>query len=151
MTSARPVVYATDFSPASRAAFAEAVSLARERRAALWIVHVLPPPVPPESAAYIPLKMYRDMEGLVRRQSEKRVRLLLEAAGKKGVRARSHLAAGVPHEEILRAARTRRAGVVVMGTHGRTGLARMLIGSVASRVLAGASCPVLTVRGGARR
>lgn len=151
MTSARPVVYATDFSPASRAAFAEAVSLARERRAALWIVHVLPPPVPPESAAYIPLKMYRDMEGLVRRQSEKRVRLLLAAAGKKGVRARSHLAAGVPHEEILRAARARRAGVVVMGTHGRTGLARMLIGSVASRVLAGASCPVLTVRGGARR
>ncbi len=150
MSSARPVLHATDFSAASRAAFDEALTLARERRAPLWIVHVLPPPVPPESVAYIPLKMYRDMEALVRRQAETRMASLLADARARGVAARPLLAAGVPHEEILRAARSRRAGAVVLGTHGRTGLARMLVGSVASRVVAGAACPVVTVRGRAR-
>jgi len=49
-------------------------------------------------------------------------------------------------EEIVREARRRRADLIVMGTHGRTGVARFFLGSVAARVLALARCPVLTVR-----
>ena len=57
------------------------------------------------------------------------------------------LVEGVPHEQIVRLARSKRADVVVMGTHGRSGLAKLFLGSVAGRVVAAAPCPVLTVRG----
>jgi nucleotide-binding universal stress UspA family protein len=53
---------------------------------------------------------------------------------------------GVTHERIVRFVRAKRADLIVMGTHGRSGLTRALLGSVASRVLAAARCPVLTVR-----
>jgi nucleotide-binding universal stress UspA family protein len=51
----------------------------------------------------------------------------------------------VPAERIVRLAKTRRADVIVMGTHGRTGFRRAILGSVAARVVALATCPVLTV------
>jgi universal stress protein A len=54
---------------------------------------------------------------------------------------------GSPYEVIVRAARSKRVDVLVLGTHGRTGLPRFFLGSVAARVLATAPCPVLTVRG----
>ena len=68
-------------------------------------------------------------------------------AGALDVRAKGLLMAGRPHERIAQAARRKRADLVVIGTHGRTGLARFVLGSVASRVLAIAPCPLLTVRG----
>lgn len=55
---------------------------------------------------------------------------------------------GVPDEEIVRLARQLKADLIVMGTHGRTGLAHMLLGSVAERVIRLAPVPVLTVRRG---
>jgi nucleotide-binding universal stress UspA family protein len=54
---------------------------------------------------------------------------------------------GTAHERIVRAARSKRADLIVIGTHGRTGLARLFLGSVAGRVVATATCPVMTVRG----
>jgi nucleotide-binding universal stress UspA family protein len=54
---------------------------------------------------------------------------------------------GAVADRIVRAARARRADLIVMGTHGRTGVSRLLLGSVASRVIATSPCPVLTVRG----
>jgi len=56
------------------------------------------------------------------------------------------LAEGVPAEEVLRVARRQRADLLVLGTHGRTGLRRALMGSVAERIVSQARCPVLTVR-----
>jgi nucleotide-binding universal stress UspA family protein len=73
-------------------------------------------------------------------------RLLVKAKGAK-LRARGVLVEGVAHDQIVRAARGRKAGLIVMGTHGRTGVARFFLGSVAARVAATAPCPVLTVRG----
>jgi nucleotide-binding universal stress UspA family protein len=58
------------------------------------------------------------------------------------------LAEGVAHEQIVRLAKTKRADLVVMGTHGRSGLQKLFLGSVAGRVVIAAPCPVLTVRGG---
>src|SRR5579864_8153249 len=101
MRSRLPVIHATDFSTGSRAALNEAISLARDRRAPLWILHVLPPPVPPEAVAYIPMKMYRDMEAAVRKEAGRRMQALLAAARKRGVAARPLFGAGVAHEEIL--------------------------------------------------
>jgi nucleotide-binding universal stress UspA family protein len=72
---------------------------------------------------------------------------LLKQARAAGVTATSVIVTGAPADRIVRAARSRRADLVVMGTHGRSGLSRLLLGGVASRVIATSPCPVLTVRG----
>jgi len=53
---------------------------------------------------------------------------------------------GIPYEEIIRSAREAAASLIVLGTHGRTGLDHLIFGSTAERVVRGASCPVLTIR-----
>jgi nucleotide-binding universal stress UspA family protein len=141
----RNVLVATDFSSASRPAFRRAVALAAASRAVLWIGHVIPPAPRRVDGGALP-RMYREMDAFIRSDAEKRLRALAELARRAGVRARPLLLSGVPHEAIRRAARARRADVVVLGTHGRTGVARLVVGSVASRVVATAPCPVLTVR-----
>jgi nucleotide-binding universal stress UspA family protein len=64
---------------------------------------------------------------------------------------RGSICSGAPVEENMRAAREEHADMIVMGTHGRSGLEHVLIGSVAEQVLRRATCPVLTVRHGEAR
>ena len=64
----------------------------------------------------------------------------------RGIRARGHVRAGAPHREILATARREGCDLIVMGTRGDGAPLRWLLGSVAERVVQGASCPVLTVR-----
>ena len=64
----------------------------------------------------------------------------------KGLPARGVVLAGYPAEEILKAAETEQADLIVMGTHGRTGIDRIIFGSVAEMVVKTAACPVLTVK-----
>ena len=71
----------------------------------------------------------------------------LRKAKAAGVRARGLLLEGLAHDQIVRAAKSQRADLVVIGTHGRSGLAKFFVGSVAGRVVSAAPCPVLTVRG----
>ena len=71
----------------------------------------------------------------------------MQKARQSGVRVKPLLLEGVAHERIMQAARARKADLIVIGTHGRTGFARFFLGSVASRVLATSPCAVLTVRG----
>jgi nucleotide-binding universal stress UspA family protein len=141
----RRILHATDFSPASRRAFASALDLARRERARLLLLHVLPPPSA-FRASEAPTD-YLALLAATRRDAHRRLGVLLARARKTGVSARTRLVEGAPAPEIARIARSERADVIVIGTHGRTGLARLLLGSVAARVLLLAACPVLTVRG----
>jgi len=143
----RRILHPTDFSRASRAAFLKAIEMAKSHRAELFVVHVISPIVPVPGDAYISPKMYDDLAASARAFAQKQLDKLLAHARKARVRARGFLLEGAPHEEIIRFARARRADLVVMGTHGRTGLAKLFVGSVADRVVAAAPCPVLTVRG----
>lgn len=147
MRLVRNILVATDFSPASRAAFRRAIELAQANEAALWIAHVAALPIPLSPEGYVLPRMYDDMAQAVRADAQKRLRVLLQRARKTGVRGRALLLKGVAHEAIVRAARAHRADMIVLGTHGRTGVARFFVGSVAARVVAAATCPVLTVRG----
>ncbi len=147
MSRIRRVLHPTDFSRASAAAFARAVELAKSNRAQLLLLHVLTPAVPLAGDGYVSPKVYEEIEASSRAYGQKHLNALLAKAKKAGVRARGLLLDGVPHERIARAAKSQRADLVVIGTHGRTGLARFFLGSVASRVVAIAPCPVLTVRG----
>jgi nucleotide-binding universal stress UspA family protein len=141
----RCVLYATDFSRASRPAFARALDLARHHRARLVLLHILMPPSP-FLGDELPAS-FVDLQVRARREVERRLATLVGQAKKAGIRVETELTEGVPSEEILRAARRQRADLIVMGTHGRTGLGRVFMGSVAERVLQRATCPVLTVRG----
>ena len=146
MRTVRRIVHPSDFSPASRPAFRKAVELARIYRSQLFVVHVLPMlPVIPD--AYVPPSVWDDLEHGQRSTAQRELGRLVTRAKAAGVRASAALLdLGVTHEQIVRFARARRADLIVMGTHGRSGLTKALLGSVASRVLTTSRCPVVTVR-----
>src|SRR5262245_53111992 len=143
------VLHPTDFSQASNAAFAKSLTEARENRGELLLVHVLSPVIPMAGAgeAYVTPSMYQQIAKSARAWAQKQLDRLLARAKSARVRARGMVLEGVTHEQIVRAAKRQRADIIVMGTHGRTGMARFFLGSVAARVTATAPCPVLTVRG----
>ena len=147
MTRMRRILHPTDFSPASSAAYRRALELARGNRAELVLVHVLSPVMLPATDGYMSPKVYDDMAAAARAYGQKKLGALVTRARRSGVRASALLLEGLPHERIAQAARSKKADVVVVGTHGRTGFSRLFLGSVASRVLAVSPCPVLTVRG----
>jgi nucleotide-binding universal stress UspA family protein len=146
----RVIVHATDFSPASRAAFTKAVQLAREAGARLVVLHVRVPVAPLVADAYVAPQAYEQLDRASLDAAKKQITRLVETARKRGVHAKALIVDGVPHEQILRAARRARADMIALGSHGRTGLARFFLGSVTGRVAALASCPVLVVRGTSR-
>jgi nucleotide-binding universal stress UspA family protein len=144
----RRILHPSDFSPASVPAFRKAVEMARAGRARLLIVHVLPP-VAQVPDVYIATRMYEGLLRAQRAQGQKELDRLVAKARRAGVRASSLLLDfGIEHERIVRIARSTGSQLIVMGTHGRTGLAKMVLGSVAERVVTTARCPVLTVRSG---
>lgn len=147
MKGFRRILAATDFSPASSRALARAIELARANRAELVLAHVLAPIVPIVGDGYVSPSAYAGFEDAARRAGQRRLAAVAARAARAGVRAKALILSGIPAEEIARAARRHRADVIVMGTHGRSGLSRVLLGSVAQRVLVLAPCAVLTVRG----
>ncbi len=147
MSRLRRIFHPSDFSRASGAAFTRAVAMAKANRARLLLVHVLAPPVPIAGEGYISSKVYDDLEASARAYGQKQLSALVAKTRKAGVKAVTLLLDGVAHEQIVRAAKSKNADLIVIGTHGRTGLAKFFLGSVASRVVAAAPCPVLTVRG----
>ena len=146
MSQFRRILYASDFSAASRPAFRLALELARANRATLTVAHVYSAIVPVMGEGVAIAQVYDRWVAEVRRDAERRLQGLVAKARKSGVRVKGLLLEGAPHDRILRAARSTRADLIVLGTHGRTGLGRVILGSVAARVVALARCPVLTVR-----
>jgi nucleotide-binding universal stress UspA family protein len=147
MSRIRRVMHPTDFSRASTPAFKRAVEMAKGNHAELLLVHVMVPAVPLMGDGYVSPKVYEDLEAAARSAAQKQLRKLADKAKQAGARVKGLLLEGVAHERIAQAARSRKADLVVIGTHGRTGFAKLFLGSVASRVLAVSPCPVLTVRG----
>ncbi len=143
----RRILHPSDFSAASNAAFKKAIEMAKASRAELLIVHVINPIIPVAGEGYVSPKMYEDLAASTRAWARKQLDRLLAKARKSGVRAKGVLAEGAAHEQIARMAKTTRADLVVMGTHGRSGFAKLFLGSVAGRVITAAPCPVLTVKG----
>ena len=145
MSAFRRILHSTDFSPASAPAFRRAVTLAKACRAPLVLVHVMTPPSPfiGEDA---PPQTYAGLLLLARRSAKRRLAAMLGRARGQGIRVQAVFVEGLPADEILRAARRARADLIVMGTHGRSGVSRLFMGSVAERVVRESRVPVLTVR-----
>ena len=147
MPRIRRILHPSDFSRASGAAFARAVELAKANRAELIVAHVMSLVVSGIGDEYVSPKLYQQILDSTSADASKRLDALVTKARKAGVRARGLLLEGVAYDRIMRAAKAQRADLVVMGTHGRTGLARLFLGSVAERVVTLSPCPVMTVRG----
>lgn len=143
----RRLLHPSDFSPASRAAFAKAVDLARENKAELILLHVRSLVVPMMGEGYMSPQTYQEFEDASRESAQKQMQKLVGEAKKKGVRVRALVSEGAAHEQIVKTARSQKADMIVMGTHGRTGVSKLFLGSVAGRVVSMAPVPVLTVRG----
>jgi nucleotide-binding universal stress UspA family protein len=140
----RRILCPTDFSEFSRRAFEQAVALARQTQAELTLLHVYPFLVPlGGDAPYFPSGLPLDPATRARLLGE------LEAAAAParvaGLTPSLLLVEGDPSEEILRQARTIEADLIVTGTHGRRGFDRLVLGSVANRIVHHARCAVLTV------
>jgi nucleotide-binding universal stress UspA family protein len=137
------ILHPTDFSEECRPAFEMACALARDYSAALVVAHVVPPArvFAPDGIA-VPFPAEEPYEA--------RARLARVRPTDGHVEIEHRLLEGEPAEMILKLARDVSADVIVMGTHGSSGLTRLLVGSVAESVMRKAPCPVLTVRGSFR-
>jgi universal stress protein A len=136
-----------DFSPPSHEALVAAADLAQRFDSALTLVHVYQVPM-----LAVP-EMSLDPGVLVqilRSIDETLAKLTQEAIGLGARRVESSKIEGIPWDTIVKLARDGQSDLVVMGTHGRTGLRHALLGSVAERVVRHAPCPVLVVRSTAR-
>lgn len=145
------ILHATDFSPASRPAFRMALGLARRERATLLLLHVLTPPSPFAPPGREIPSSYLALIDAARREARRRLAALLEQARAAGARARARLVAGGPAAEILKVGRGWRPDLIVIGTHGRRGISRLVMGSDAEGVVRTTPVPVLLVRSRARR
>lgn len=136
---AEKILFPTDFSHTGDAALALATALARDMGARLHIVHIEEPPLVYGSGA-----MYY---GVTEPAIDDLRKMLQEVRPTDpNVPYEHHLATGDPAGGILRVAESEKVDLIVMGTHGRTGLSRLLMGSVAEAVVRRASCPVITYR-----
>ena len=147
MARMRRILFASDFSKASAKAFITTVALAKATHADMTILHVLVPFTPLVPEQYIGGTTLDQLNADAQRWGQQQLARLTAKAKNGGLRAGGLTMTGDPADQIVRAARTKRADLIVLGTHGRTGLNRFFVGSVAQRVIASAPCPVVTVRG----
>jgi nucleotide-binding universal stress UspA family protein len=143
----RRILFASDFSKASTKAFATAMALAKATHGDMTILHVVVPITPVVPEQYIGGTTLDKLNADARQWAQEQVAKLATKAKKSGIRANGLTTTGDPAEQIVRTARAKRVELIVLGTHGRTGLNRLFVGSVAQRVIASATCPVVTVRG----
>jgi universal stress protein A len=136
---ANKILFPTDFSAFGQEALRWATALARDTGATLIIAHVEEPPM-----AYGGGEMYFPAEEGNR--DELRRALVKIVPADSGVPFEHKLLVGDPASAIVEAAEQENADLIVLGTHGRTGLTRLLMGSVAESVVRNAKCPVLTVK-----
>ncbi len=147
MEGLKRILIATDLSPASEPALQMAAALAIRMDAGLVLLHVVSEKeLDGLARAHQPRHpvdlIYSELEEAVREQ----YRRVVPDEVRRFLHAEVLVVPGVPAEEIIRTAAMKGADLIITGTHGRTGLRRILMGSVAEGVLRGAPCPVLTVR-----
>lgn len=143
-TTFRRIMLPVDFSVHCDSAAAYATWFARTCRATVHLVHVIANPLDP---IYEPKEAVR---WLLVEHSEKQADALLRAAAERSVprdcRRELHIFHGDPYEKLIQAAKQIQPDVIVMSTHGRGGVAHLLIGSVAEKVVRHAPCPVFVIR-----
>ena len=137
------IVLAVDGSEASSNAIKHAVELAKNNKGTLIAVYVITPIDITDIETFKPDMIH---EGL-KKEGEKILSEIKERAGKVGVEVETRIEDGIPDEKICEVAEDSDSDLIIMGSHGRTGFGKVLIGSVTERVISKEKCrPVLVVR-----
>jgi nucleotide-binding universal stress UspA family protein len=143
----RNILTATDGSKYGDAAAAEAISMAKQCGSRLTVLSV----VPSESISPMDIVASQMQRELIAEQelqaAERNVKKVKDAAEKEGVKADGLVLGGKPSEAIIETAKEKNADLIVLGSHGRTGVEKLLMGSVAERVIVLSSSAVLVVKG----
>jgi universal stress protein A len=132
----RRILYPTDFSAACQPGLDIATSLARDNNAELLIAHVVEPPVEGPSVYTAPVKSVPEAQELLNEVVPPDPKVSYQ----------HRVVYGRPDKQIIRLAEEEKADLIVMGSHGRTAMIRLLMGSVAEAVVRNAPCPVVMIR-----
>jgi nucleotide-binding universal stress UspA family protein len=139
------ILTAIDFSENSDYAFDYALTLAKKFNSQLVVLHVINEPVDLRGF-YVPHISFEQLEKEIEDGAEKMMAKFCSSKLGDFTEVTTNIVTGIPYEEIVRAAKDMDASLIVLGTHGRTGLDHLIFGSTAERVVRAAACPVLTVR-----
>lgn len=139
------ILTAVDFSENSDYAFDCALTLAKQFNSQISILHVINEPVDLRGF-YVPHISFEQLEKEIEEGAEKMMAKFCAEKMESFTNFTTSIVVGIPYEEIIRNAKATDASLIVLGTHGRSGLDHIIFGSTAERVVRGASCPVLTVR-----
>lgn len=152
MTTFTRILVPTDFSTCSRNACEMALKIAMKFGSTIELLHVDEPPawqgfVIPELVVSLPNEANTSLQQFVETRSKRALEQLVEELKHADVKHVGHrMEAGEPSSVIARIAEEEHFDLIVMGTHGRQGFERLVMGSVAERVVRQATCPVLTVQ-----
>lgn len=142
------ILVPVDFSACSKTALDYAANLARRFGATLHLLHVWEPPryIIPEVLVQVPGEASQTLADFARSEAGKEMETFLTGLQDEEFEVKGRLESGDPTDCILRLAADEDYSLIVMATHGRTGLSHLFLGSVAEKVVRRAACPVLTIR-----
>ncbi|MHB8483972.1 MAG: universal stress protein, partial [Nitrospiria bacterium] len=138
----KKILVPTDFSPQSEKSLDHAVMIANQFAAKIFLLHVIEPFPYTTTDAF----MVVDNSEAMRSIAESLIKNLDKTLRQRKISAKTDLVVGNTTQEIIMKAEREKIDLIVMGTHGRTGLEHVLLGSVAEKVVRLATCPVLTIR-----
>lgn len=139
------ILLAIDFSDYSEVACEYALSLAKAFDSSIHLLHVINEPVDLRGF-YVPHISFDQLEKEIESGAVKMLESFCTTNLAEFKNYTSSVVSGVPYEEIIRIATEQESSLIIIGTHGRTGLDHLIFGSTAERVVRGALCPVMTIR-----
>ena len=147
MFTPKTILVPTDFSEFSDRAVRQAADIAEQNNAKVFLLHVVDKLQQCAIDYCIPLETMMRVQSDSEKEASKKMQEEVDKIVKaKKIDVVFDVKSGIPYEEILKEQRERKADLIVIASHGRTGLLKSLIGSVAERVMREAKCPVLLVR-----
>lgn len=142
MVELKNILFPTDFSESAENASQYAISLAKKYGSRIYVIHVVEPFTYTTDFGLDYSAQYREMEATAKKMLDEVVASIRKA----GLDVEGVVVSGKPFLEITRFAKEEHVDLIVMATHGRTGIEHMLLGSVAERVVRKSPCPVLTIK-----
>lgn len=144
MKSFQNILFATDFSEGAEEAFDYAHALAQSCKGTITLLHVISEPLDLRGF-YVPHISFDNLEQEIESGAWKMMEKFCARKFQSGEKYNTVVVPGVPHEQVIKTAEENRSDVIVIGTHGRTGLDHVLFGSVAEKIVRKSPVPVLTI------
>ena len=148
MFAPKNILVPTDFSKYSDASLQKAVDIAIQYEAKIYLLHVITQHIQQCAVDYcLTTQLVNQLEKESIKGAEDKLKKEANALAKqKGVKIFFDIKSGIPHEVILSEQKAKKIDLIVIASHGKTGILKQLIGSVADKVVKGAKCPVIVVK-----